>query len=70
MSLVDVRSRRRMSLADRALLSLPEAQPILARLDAATDRGFVDRADHVHRIACLVIRSKRNPTNKFAAPTL
>lgn len=70
MSMADVRSRRRLSLADRALLQLPEAQPILARVDAATDREFLDRADHVHRITCLVIRSKRNPSNKFATPTL
>lgn len=59
-----------VSFEDRALLELPEAQPIIARLGGAVDPGYPHRLNHVIRVACAVIRAKRNPMNKFARATL
>lgn len=60
----------RLSAGDLRLLDLPEAQPIIARLGAATDEGYPDRLSHVLRVACCVVRAKRHPTNSFARATL
>lgn len=59
-----------MSPEDVLLLEEPEAQPIIARLGAQVEAGYPHRIDHVRRIACCVVRAKRNPTNSFAKATL
>lgn len=63
-------ARRKLSLEDELLLTCPEAQPIIARLGASVDPEFPHRIDHVRRVACCVLRAKRNPSNVYARPTL
>lgn len=67
--LADVRSRHRLTRADRELLKHPEAKRIIRRLDSATDADYPHRVDHIHRIACFVIKAKKYPQNKFATAT-
>lgn len=55
---------------DLWLLDRPEAQPIIARIGAVVDAEYPHRVDHALRVACVAIRAKRHPSNKFAEPTL
>jgi hypothetical protein len=53
-----------------ALLALPVAQPIIARIGAATDPDYPERAEHVARVAAVAVKAKLSPTNPYARPTL
>lgn len=59
-----------VAAGDEALLALPEAQPVIARIAASVDPDYGDRAAHIKRVATLAIRAKLTPTNNYARPTL
>lgn len=68
--ILHARHRHGVPAGDDALLSLPEAQPVIKRIAASVDINYPCREEHIKRIATIAVRAKVNPTNKFARPTL
>lgn len=64
------RHRHGIPAGDDALLSLPEAQPVIKRIAASVDMDYPRRAEHIRRVATIAVRAKLRPTNNYARPTL
>lgn len=67
--ILHARHRHGVPAGDDALLSLPEAQPVIKRIAASVDIDYPRREEHIKRIATIAVRAKVND-NKFARPTL
>jgi hypothetical protein len=64
------RHRHGMTAGDETILDLPEAQPVIARIAAATDPDYPHRMEHVRRVATIAVKAKLAPSNSFARATL
>jgi hypothetical protein len=64
------RHRHGLPAGDPALLALPAAQPIIARVAAATDPEYPHRFEHILRVASIAVQAKLRPSNAFAKATL
>jgi hypothetical protein len=64
------RHRHGLPAGDMALLGLPAAQPVLARIAAATDPEYPYRTEHILRVATIAVQAKLRPSNAYAKPTL